>query len=366
MKPKFHMAEIVLLCTVWLGLTLFCWFSPTADISISERRPLAEAPAVTAETILNGSFMTDFETYTLDQFPLRDGFRRIKALSAYHLFRQKDNNDIYLANGHAVKLEYALNQASLENAAEKLHTLYETYLAETDANIYFSMVPDKGCYLASPNGYPVLDTDAMAAYFEETLPFATQIDIFDTLTPADYYYTDSHWRQENISATAEKLADAMGITLQATYNTETASVPFYGVYYGQAALPMKPDEIRYLTNDILSACTVYNVENGKTTGVYDMEKLQGNDPYEMFLSGAAAILHLENPNANTGKELIMFRDSYGSAIAPLLAEAYDKITLVDTRYVAPAFLSQYVDFAAADDVLFLYSTSLLNNSGTLK
>ena len=158
----------------------------------------------------------------------------------------------------------------------------------------------------------------------------------------------------------------MGNTLDAKYETMTTDVPFYGVYYGQAALPMKPDTIRYLYNDVLASCSVFNVENGKTTGIYDMEKLESNDPYEMFLSGAAAILHIENPNAKSDKELIVFRDSFGSSIVPLLAESYAKITLADTRYIAPEYLAQFVDFHAADDVLLLYSTSILNNSGTLR
>jgi len=86
----------------------------------------------------------------------------------------------------------------------------------------------------------------------------------------------------------------------------------------------------------------------------------------MFLSGASAILTVTNPNANSDKELIVFRDSYGSSLTPLLAGAYAKITIVDTRYVQPEFLGNFVDFANADDVLFIYSTTLLNNSATLK
>ena len=194
MKRHMQIIEIALICALWIGLTLFCWLSPAKDISVSERRPLAQMPQYTAETVSSGKFMTDFESYSLDQFPLRDGFRRVKAWSAYNLFRQKDNNDIYVADGHAVKLEYVLNSASLENAATKLHTLYDTYLADTDANIYFSIVPDKGCYLAEKNGFPALDTGALVAYFRNELTFAEYIDIFGTLSAADFYTTDSHWK----------------------------------------------------------------------------------------------------------------------------------------------------------------------------
>ena len=44
---------------------------------------------------------------------------------------------------------------------------------------------------------------------------------------------------------------------------------------------------------------------------------------------------------------------------------YRKVTLVDTRYVDPKLLSNYVNFQNAD-VLFLYSTLVLNSSGALR
>ena len=63
--------------------------------------------------------MTDFESYTLDQFPLRDGFRRLKAAVLLDMLREKDNNGIYLADGYAAKLEYPLNESSVLHAAER-------------------------------------------------------------------------------------------------------------------------------------------------------------------------------------------------------------------------------------------------------
>jgi hypothetical protein len=39
--------------------------------------------------------------------------------------------------------------------------------------------------------------------------------------------------------------------------------------------------------------------------------------------------------------------------------------VLDTRYVSPAMLGQFVDFAE-QDVLFLYSTLILNSSSALR
>ena len=43
----------------------------------------------------------------------------------------------------------------------------------------------------------------------------------------------------------------------------------------------------------------------------------------------------ENTENKTGRELVVFRDSFASSFVPLLVEGYDKITLIDTRYISP-------------------------------
>ena len=83
------------------------------------------------------------------------------------------------------------------------------------------------------------------------------------------------------------------------------------------------------------------------------------------MSGSRSLLTVENPQATTDRELILFRDSFGSAIAPLLVQGYAKITLVDIRYIQIDVLDRFLTFEG-QDVLFLYSTLVLNNSSTIK
>ena len=65
------------------------------------------------------------------------------------------------------------------------------------------------------------------------------------------------------------------------------------------------------------------------------------------------------------KELVVFRDSFGSSLIPLLVDEYSKITVIDIRYVQSNVLGQFVDFHG-QDTLFLYSTVVLNNSMSLR
>lgn len=367
MKNKLHFGGMLLLVLLWASLTLFAWFAPQEAISEAERRPLAQFPAVSGDTLLSGSFMEKFESYSLDQFPLRQSFRKLKSLFHFYGLNQSDNNEIYLAQGYAVKQEYPLRADSVSHALNRFNHLYEKYLKDSDSAIHMAVVPDKGYYLSESTGHLTMDYTALVTALEDGMPWAAQIDLTQSLTVEDYYKTDIHWRQERLLKTAQTLCDGLDIPAprQEDYTVTALQRPFYGVYYGQAALPMEPETMYLLESDLLRRCTVYDYESGKNTQVYDMEKLESRDLYDVFLSGSRSLLTVENPAGPADRELILFRDSFGSSVAPLLVQGYGKVTLVDIRYIQIDVLDRFLDFQG-QDVLFLYSAPILNNSETIK
>ncbi len=364
---KLRIVGAATLVAVWVFLAVFAWVKPAGEFTDAERRPLAQFPEVSLEALSSGKFVTDFEDYTLDQFPGRDLFRRLKALAHYNLFGQKDNNGIYIVDGYAAKLDYPVRTEDLAHALQRLNYVYETYLKPAGSKVYSTVIPDKGYYLAEKNGYPAMDYEKMLQTFREELPFAEFVDITDCLSYTDYYFTDTHWRQEKLLKVAGKLSQVMGVTApqKEDFTQKKLDKPFYGVYYGQAALNMQPEEISVMESELLRACQVYDFETGKYTPVYNLEKLSGKDPYDVFLSGAKSLLRIENPNAKTDRELLVFRDSFGSSLTPLLVQDYKTVTLVDIRYMDSRLLGNFLEFTG-QDVLFAYSTSVLNSGTTLK
>ena len=362
-----RMKWCILPALLWAILAAFAWILPSEAVSEAERRPLAQMPEMTAESLLSGEFMEKFEDYSLDQFPLRDAFRRIKSLFHFYILQQEDNNDIYLSDGYAVKQEYPLKEDSVVHALDRFQYVYEKYLADSNCAVYQAVIPDKGYYLAETSGHLTMDYEKLFSMVKTGMPWATPIDLTEDLSAEDYYETDVHWRQEKLLSAAQIVCDAMGIMTPdaSDYRTEALQRPFYGVYYGQAALPMEPETLYYLQSDLLQDCRVYDYESGQYTDVYNMEKLNSRDLYDVFLSGSRSLLTIENPYSQTGRELILFRDSFGSSLAPLLVQGYDQITLVDIRYIQIDVLDRFLEFRG-QDVLFLYSTSILNNSQTIK
>ncbi len=369
MKDKIKcIITIVLSAAIIFGFSGWFLLKAPTEYSESERRALKLLPEFSIESVLSGKYMSEFEDASPDQFPLRDLFRSIKAYASEYLFNRMDNNKIFQADGHLSKLEYPQNDDMIDYAGDKFSFIYDTYLKDTDAEIFLSVVPDKNCFIAENNGYLAFNYDDFAKKMSEKTPFAQYIDIKPLLSADDYYTTDTHWKQESITDIALKLLESMGTTGGAEYKENVIEKPFYGVYYNQSGLKVPTDKLVYLTNDVIDSAVVTNYDTGKpvTKPVYDMTKLDTPDLYEIFLSGTVAVSVMENTKAEEKRELILFRDSFGSSVAPLLLQGYSKITVVDIRYIASAALRGVVDFENADTVLFLYSTVLLNNSVAMK
>ena len=383
MKQKIRIFGAAAVAAVWLALCVWAWCKPVDAVSTAERRPLEQFPTLNTQTLLQTSFMQDFEDYTLDQFPLRDTWRSFKALFHTGVLQQQDNNGIFVHEDYAAKINYPISEDSLSYAAQKFGYLYEQYLRDSQGRIFLAVVPDKGVYIAEGSDYPGVDYGMFTALLSQQMPYAQVIDLEQSLTLEDYYRTDTHWRQEALLDTAALICRALGVTAPKAedYTQEALERPFYGVYYGQAALPMEADTMYVLQSELLQQCGVINHENCKPqkdaqgnitfdhstcsiSTIYNLELTENNDMYDIFLSGMQGYVEITNPNATTDRELIVFRDSFGSSMVPLLVQDYARVLVLDIRYVSSYTLKDLVDFHG-QDVLFLYSTLVLNDSKSL-
>ena len=341
---------------------------PAYAISISERRKLAQLPDLTIASILSGTYFRDLETFLLDQFPWRDHFLRIKAYNQFYLYRLKDNHNIFIQDGTAVAISYPFPEGADALAAKKIAALVDTWFQ--DMAVHVSIIPDKAYFLADKNGYPAIDYAKIQQTLAEGCAGAAYIDLFDTLAAGDYYRTDSHWKQECLEAAVARLFVDMGRSQPATAYEHHTLYPFYGVYCGQSALPLKPDTLTYLTSELLEQAIVYRAAaNSKGFGkaaLYEPEKWNGNDPFDVFLGGACSVVMLENPqHQGDGKELYLFSDSFGRSIAPLLLEGYSRVNLIDIRYIRSSKLPELIHYQAGSDVLFLYGIETLKIASSL-
>lgn len=344
------------------GFALWHLLLPDSEISVFERRKLDQAPKISTESIFNGEFSKDLEDYLLDQFPMRQKFVTLNTSLRYYALGQTQQDDIYLQEDSAFEAK-PMKETEIKAAAVLFQKIHEQHLQ--NSRVYYSVIPDKAAFM-DDQGQPKMDYDRLHEILAENFPGGERIDIAQLLSKEDYYKTDLHWKQENIYPVAQTLAEAMGAELIPFEQFEHHSLePFYGSYYSRSPKPLKAETLTYLTSPMTQRALVSSSEFPGRRPVYMPDYIDGVDGYDVFLHGPQPLLTVEIPNAKTQRELVIFRDSFGSSIAPYFLGAYSKITLVDLRYMSSALLEQYVSFEGAD-VLFLYSAALLNGGTVLK
>ena len=349
MKDK--IIVFLFICYIML-FSLFQIILKDKTISETERRTLTTLPKFE----LNSEYITEIDEYLLDHFPLRDTFRSIKANFNYNFLLKLDNNDIYLKDNYIYKSDYPTNKKSIENFKNNINKISTLFNNKT----YLMIVPDKNYYI-NDNNFLNIDYEYL---YNELKGFNT-IDLRNVMNINDYYETDTHWKQENLDKVIYEISKYMNFDYEKYNYNKNEFNNFYGVYYGESAINRKPERLTYLTNNIIDKAQVYYLENNKLKTVYNYEKIKGLDAYEIYLDGASSYIEIKNVYNNSNKELIIFRDSFGSSITPLLIPYYSKITVIDNRYINSENFSKYLEYNN-QDVLFIYSTLIINNSSSLK
>ena len=273
-----------------------------------------------------------------------------------------DENDLLYTDGYYLDYIGELRPQSVENFANKVESLAAQYM-QNSTGIYYAIAPSKN-YFVNDRVQTPFDYDQMLSILSENITSAQYINLFDTLTLEDYYKTDPHWRQERLQKTVDRLGESLGFTTDlSTYQANTVE-GFIG-QHGHDKENFPSEDLVYLTNDAINNAVVDNMQEPDFKQVYNLDKLSSSSPYDVFLSGPTPLETITNNNAETDKELIIFRDSSTSSLAPLLIENYKTITLVDIRYMMSAMLGDYVNFDGKD-VLFLYGEQVINFSEMLR
>ena len=331
---------------------------PDRQFSEQENRYLQMKPEFSFKSLFFGDYTSKFETYTTDQFTFRDEWITLKAASELALGKQ-ENNDVHLCeNGTLIEGYERPESSALDANKSALNALGEN----TDAQVYFALIPDKSDLYASllPKNAPN-DSEKEVIDYCYAQSNATNVDMYSALGAHTdeyiYYRTDHHWTSLGAYYAYQQLCGTLSLPpfAPAAHTTLTAE-NFYGTHYSKARTwNAVPDTITYY--DLPNSLTIYNVTaagqpaDGQTTGLYDTDKLNVYDKYAMFLHGNNGLSRIEGDG--TGRILVI-KDSYANCFAPYLTANYAQIDVVDFRNYNYG-LDQLIADNDYDQILVLYS-----------
>ena len=335
---------------------------PSPDVLSSERRLPARFPELTASSVLSGTFMARFEEYAADHFIFRDEFRGINAFIVLGIYQQLDKSGLYRSNNVGIGEFKRTDEDAFVQTSEKIKRAAQSFDG-LDMKIYYTILPDKSIY--AEQFMPGLDMDRAEDIVTNQLGEYTYIRLADVIGADSYYRTDIHWDQSKITGVAGYLLSSMDANPIIVEHEKVLAGQFHGVYAGQLALPVPFEPLIYL--DITGLEVSYlndKTQEFEAGPIYDISRLGGVDPYDIFLRGPQPLIVIKNNNVPE-RELYLFRDSFGSSLAPLLTGAYSKITVIDLRYIHLSIISQFIEFIPGSDVLFSFGSQIFNNPSVL-
>ena len=359
MSKKYSIFLTALFCG-FLGLMVTAnALTPDRDFSELENRSLAQRPALGWKAVRTGEFMSDYETYTTDQFAGRDGWTAAKAYMEKAVGKQ-ENNGVYFCDDSTLISRFEEPDAKrLENNIK-----YVSQFAEkAGVPVSFGLIPTQAYVWADklPQGAP--NYDQRQVYSDVTNSLAGNVTLADSLWSTlsahkdepIFYRTDHHWTSLGAYYGYAAFMEALGEKPLPLGEKITVSEEFYGTLYSSSGVHwLAPDQMdRYVPDEGITV-TAFDGTKELIHGLYVDEFLAQKDKYASFLGGNQPLVTVQNPNALTDKKLLLVRDSYSDAMAPFLSQYFGEIRLLDLRYYRTG-VAAYAEELGADMILVCYS-----------
>ena len=357
-RPKpFAKLQIALFCAFIGVFALLYIFLPKKDFSENEKRNLAKFPKATLETIFDGSFEADFETWLSDHVPGRDFL--VGLHSYYELISGRNGlgGVILGKDGQLFAAPEAMNADAVTGKCSRINALAETTGLPTSV----MLIPTSG-YMHEDD-LPALHaqyhdaeiSSLVSSSLSENIPFIWPEGYFSQLTDVDLYYnTDHHLTSRGSYEAYSMYAQSLGLVPvdYADFDVETIQ-NFYGSMYAKAGLwNTEPDQVEIWRSKNLENVTVSFDDREPSDSMFFTEHLTEMDKYPVFLDGNHALVTIDT-GRTSGEDLLIIRDSFGHCFAPFAADHFKTITLVDLRYFRRP-VSELVQELGTDRVLVLY------------
>lgn len=355
-----HLSAAVFLLIIFL-VPILIFAVPKPKLLEDENKERADFPAVNFHTILNKTFMDQFESYAADTFPLRSQWIGIQTRVLLTMGK-KEVNGVYILQDRLLQRLDNPDEMSLEHSVEAMNQ----FAARFSGTTYLMLVPTATEIYRSdlPIGAPTLQEKAVIDAVYARMEGITTVDAYSSLSANRdsniYYRSDHHWTSRGAYLGYSALGSQLGFTAIPIdlFNVEHASHSFRGSSYSKVIYDgVEADTIDLYSYPAGPSVTNVSIFNGQEwsehDGLYFREYLEKKDQYAVYLGQNQPIVTIKT-NAPNESRLLIFKDSYSHSLAPFLSLHYSEITLVDLRYLKKSF-ENYVDISRYDQALFCYN-----------
>lgn len=347
--------------------------TPTSKTSVAENRELQQRPSMSLSRLLDGKFASEYTKFLSDQFINRDGLIKIKA--KFDLMTgKKEINGVYIAKNDY--LMEGFKRSDDNSTLSKLSEINKFTNNNTGLKVSMMLVPNKVEIYSNllPKSNPNNSQKEYVNFVKKNLDSKIKVvELFDVFEKNKnnidlYFKTDHHWTTDGAYLAYVEYCKALNLEPinENMLERNLASDSFKGsLYYKNGAEIGFPDELYlYLNkNEDKPVLVKYYDDLKKVPSLYDVSKLQGRDPYEVFTGGNHTQIKIRT-NIDTKRKLLVVKDSYANAMLPFLVNNFSEITVVDLRYFTGS-LQDVIQNNELTDVLFLNNINTFNTDSSI-
>ena len=387
---------------IWLfallifGFLIVDFILPDRLYSEFENTKLQQKPKFTIASFFDSTYSTKYETYINEQFPLRDQWITLKAVTEIGLGKLENNNIIYGEDDYLFEKLQIIPEPNA-SAGSNVANMKQIERNWRFMNEFFQMYDLPVTFALAPNSYAVMT---------DKLPFGTDLpdqesmipEIYNSFTEDDdltfinflpslkehqdeyiYYRTDHHWTTLGAYYAYVEYCNEKGLEPISLGELQANDVhDFYGTYYNKCKKPGQdsdiitwydvPLETFQFTGDVNDENMLEQAEvtewNGipmlSVDGMYQLDQFDTRDKYAAFTWGNNGLTQIVTGHNNDPKEeptrLLLIKDSYANSMVPYLTYNYDEIWIMDLRST-PMNMSQILAENEFDDVFVMYNFS---------
>ena len=332
-------AQGICILAAFAAISLFAagWLLLRQDrtFSDSENRMLAQKPAPTLASLADGSFAGGIERWYADQFPGRDLWITAD-LTFQRALGVREMNGVYLgADG------YLLEAPAQEDAAQLGQTeaaICAFAAQHPDIRLTAAIVPNAWGVLSEklPAGAPVEDQKALIDAIDQAMPDVRTANLTEALRSRRseplYYRTGHHWTSLAARYAFETLSAQLDLQPVRSYTVYPVSDSFEGTLAAKTGSHAALDTIEiYVPDTDVQYAVTYADTQTTICSLYDRAKLAEKNQYEVFFGGNHARVDIQT-TADTGRTLLLLKDSYANCFVQFLTPYYDRILMIDPRY----------------------------------
>lgn len=351
-------------CILIFGFAVATLVKPSAEFSETENRILQQMLEIRTASILNGDFESDYEQYLTDQFVFRNKWIGLKTSVERFLFKS-ESKDIYFAkDGYFI--EKHTGSFATEMAQRNMQSLArfsEEYIEQFGADHFTVMVIPNAASILEGKLPPFAGSHDEKNYLEQIAAWLPEGVWFDTTSvlkahadEALYYKTDHHWKTLSAFYVYQKWAESQGYAMPelTDYEIKTVTDDFEGTIQSKLGIHTSGDTIELFLPKKEIAYTVIR-DGEETDTLYDNSALNTKDQYAIYFGGNQALIKIKT-KANTGRKILVIKDSYANCFIPFMLGEFDEIDVIDLRYTNRR-LSALIAEVEYTDLLVLYNAS---------